>query len=292
MPRKSTSACSSDVWAEVCSAEQSLRIDFNALCGQPSGIDASPIDDFYEYVSSLIPVGTLAQLTTNPALGHTLLLVLVSGTELYFLRVLATLINLCSLCRQAAARQSLSLGAVDYYGRDLGLGLLENISIAGSGEVKKQTLRIIGIDIPSNSSLDEAIREFERLCELRHAATHARGHLGHQNLRDLGIDSHRKRLALTVGVEGLHVAASVCQNVVRAYNRFIYRKVIERWIGERLLSGRWPRDRARFSKVYFLFRSTRDDHGPPTAYRAYVALRPVIRRALLKEAQRGAVQQQ
>lgn len=92
MPRKSTSAFdATNAWTEVCSAEQALSINFDTLCGQHSGADASPIDDFYMYVTNLIPVGTLAQLMTNPALGHTLLLGLVSGTELYFRRVLATL---------------------------------------------------------------------------------------------------------------------------------------------------------------------------------------------------------
>jgi hypothetical protein len=129
------------------------------------------------------------------------------------------------------------------------------------------------------------------LCELRHAATHARGQLGHQNLRDLGIVVRRRRLALNVGVDGLHTAAAVCQNVVRAYNRYVFKRIVERWLAEKLLSGNWRKDRARFSKLFGLFRSARDGDGPATAYRAYLALRPAIRSAIAKPLQRGVAQQ-
>ncbi len=292
MPRKNTSASDpSDTWSKLSAAEQSLSLDLSALCADRAGDDASPIDDFYSYRTRLIPVGTLAQLSENPALGPTLLLGLVSATELYFRRVLATLVSVCPLTRRVAARQTLALGAVDYYHReDLGYGLLENVSIAGSGEIRKQTARIAGVDIQKGTSIDTAITEFERLCELRHAATHSRGHLGHQNLRDLGLEVQKRRLSLAVGLPELHASASVCQNVVRAYNLFLYRSVVERWIAAALFTARWPKDRARFSRLFNLFHSALDKEGPATPYRAYLALKPVLHRAATKAAQRSAAQ--
>jgi hypothetical protein len=269
-------------WIEISAPEQALEISIRGLCCERTEIDASPIDDFYEYISLLIPIGTIDQLAANNALGRALLLGIVSGTELYFRSILSTLINVCPVARNHASSQQLSLGAVDYYRLHLGFGLLENVSIAGSGEIYKQTRRITGIELPKGSSVQQAVLEFEKLCELRHAATHSRGDLGHQNVRDLGLEHRGKRFALQVNLQGLHEATGVCQNLVRAYNRFLYRQTIERWIAERVLYSQWSRDGKKFLALHQLFKSTRDHVGPDSAREAYTLLQPTLKIALAR----------
>ncbi len=278
------SASKGDVWAEVCAREQAVRFDAKGLCCEHTRTKSSPIDDFYQHLSLLVQAGKQEALAANEALGRVLLLGLVSGTELYFRSLLAELINVCPIARSAAKKQPVPLGAVDYYGKEVGFGLLENVSISTSGEIKRQTTRIAGIEIPNRSSVAEAVAEFEKLCELRHAATHARGHLGHHNVRELGIESTGKPLALNISFAGLQDAAAICQNLVRAYNRFLFRRTIERWISEGSFTGVWKKDGKNFSRLFHLFHSAQDAAGPLSANSAYASLRPVLAKAMAKAA--------
>lgn len=260
----------------------------SALCIKRDDALASPIDDFYEHITRLIPLGEAERLADNDALGRALLLGLVSATELYFRQILAAMVNVCPLTRGHASKQMVPLGAVDYYGADVGFGLLDGVSLASKGELKRQTVRLTAIDFPNGSSVSQAVEEFEKLCEFRHAATHARGNLGHQNIRDLAIEAGGERLALRVLLDGLHESAGVCQNVVRAYNRFIFRRTVERWIAEGVLEASWAADRERFLALYQTFRSVRDGSGPASPYRAYLNLRPTLRKAVTEAASQSA----
>lgn len=183
---------------------------------------------------------------------------------------------------QASSLQ-LSLGALDYYTHaDLGLALLEHVSLATAGEVQRQSKRLVGLEIEKDRSTGAALLEYEKLCQFRHAAAHARGDLGHQNVQALGVTSSSGRLSLRVEFATFQSAASVCQNVVRAYNRLLYRTTVERWIRNKLLGGNWRDDGPRFSRLFRLFYSKHDLQGPKTAYQAYRSLLPIMRKALLR----------
>lgn len=268
-------------WAAVCEQERTVTLDPSSVCSSLQTVPVSPIDDFYTYLASLIPLGSEQGLRDNGALGKVLLLGIVSATEHYFRAALSGLVDSCPLVRKKAAALPLSFGALDYYlPKDLGLALLENVSLATAGEVRKQTQRVVGIDTHQDLSTDAALSQYEKVCQLRHAAAHARGDLGHQNLQELGVSTSGGRLALTIEFSAFHAAAAVCQNVVRSYNRLLYRKSVERWMTEKVLSGRWEEDRVRFSALYDLFYSGKDSLGPSNAYHAYRNLLPTLRKVL------------
>jgi hypothetical protein len=269
-------------WAGICSVEATVVLDAAPLCIPHDAPDDSPVDDFYEYVAAVLPLGTEQALETTAAFGRILLLGLVAGVELYFRTVLSGIVRVCPLARTQASDHPVSLAAIDYYGSDdIGLGLLENISFATAGEIAKQTERLAGIKWERTSSLGVAIAEFEKLGHLRHAAVHARGNLSPRNVRELRLSSG-KRVALRLRLADLHLAAAVCQNVVRAYNRLVFRRLVERWIGEKVLFGDWKRDGERFSRLFSLFHSVRDRAGSDIAYNAYRALRPTLIRTAAK----------
>lgn len=268
-------------WALVCAQEHTVALDPLKVCSPLAVLAVSPIDDFYTHVALLIPLGQEQVLQSNAALGKVLLLGVVSATEHYFRALIAGLVQVCPVVRRQAAPLPLSFGALDYYRQeDLGLALLENVSLATAGEVRKQTQRLLGIDTKQDSSADAALAEYEKLCQLRHAAVHAHGELSHQNLHELGVSAGAGRLALRIELPGFHAAADVCHNVVRAYNRLVYRKTIERWITEKVLRGSWAADRARFATLHGLFYSRRDAQGASISYNAYRAFLPTLRKAL------------
>ena len=184
--------------------------------------------------------------------------------------------------REDASVLPLSLGAIEYYQRaDLGLALLEHISLATAGEIQKQTERLLKIDIKREPSAYAALTEYEKLCQFRHAAAHARGDLGHQNLQALGIPPGSGQMALRVGFVAFQSAAAICQNIARAYNRLLYRRTIERWISKRVMHGVWQDDRERFSALFQLFYSKHDLLGANRPYQSYRGLLPTLRRTVL-----------
>jgi hypothetical protein len=268
-------------WVEVCEPERSVNLDASRACTPLRTALASPIDNFYSYLATLIPLGTEEQLRTNDALGKALLLGVVSAVEHYFRAVLSGLTYLCPLVRQKASSLVVPFGAMEYYSReDIGLALFENSSLADSIEVLKFTQKLLGIQVQQNSSISAALAEYDKLCQLRHAAVHSRGDLAHKNLQSLGIKSTTGRLAIRVELSTLHSSAAVCQNVVRAYNRLIYKKTLEAWIGNRVLSGNWKQDKARFAPIFNLFHSQQDGQGYANAYLAYRGFLPLLTSAL------------
>lgn len=270
-------------WMSICGQERSVPLDVKLLCRPLVPEAVSPIDNCYTYLESLIPLGTEQALRDNELLGKVLLLGVVSATEHYFRAVLSRLLSVCPVARKHASSQAIPFGALDYYpSADLGLGLLENISFSTVGEVRKQTQRLTGIDLKSAASLDAALADYEKLCPMRHAAVHAQGDFGHQNLREMGLPLKGERLVLKVELEGFQLAVAVCQNVVRAYNRTLYRKTIERWFAEKLLIAKWQDDRFKFSALFLLFYSNHDSEGSRKAYDSYRNLLPTLRKSILK----------
>lgn len=269
-------------WTSVCEQERSITVDVSAMCIPLRAGPTSPIDNFYGYIESVVILGEPTPLSNNDALGRVLLLGVVSATEHYFRALLSKLVYLCPLVRAQASSLTLSLGALDYYTpADLGLALLEHASLATAGELQKQSLRLIGIDIRQDPSTAAALLEYEKLCQFRHAAAHARGDLGHQNLRELGVAADSGRLSLKIEFATFQSAAAICQNIVRAYNRLLYRKTVERWIAERVLQGSWEDDRSLYSGLFQVCYSKNDLQSPKTAYQSYRSLLPIIRRAVL-----------
>lgn len=242
----------------------------------------SPIDNFYAYISTLVPLGTEEQLRNSEALGKALMLGIVSATEHYFRSILSGLIHVCPVARSRAASQTIPFGALGYYSSSsIGLAIFEHVSLADAKEIQKLTHKLLGFQVDQESSAKAAFLEFDKLCQIRHAAIHSRGDLSLKNLQELGIATNAGNpLAIHFELSSLHAAASICQNVVRAYNRLAYRKTVQGWIGERLLNGIWADDKIRFTPLFELFHSRNDARGYANAYLAHRPLSSIIAKAL------------
>jgi hypothetical protein len=264
-------------WACVCQPETSTALDTEAFCSAIPEVVQSPIDDYYTYVEHLLTLGRPASLSGSDTLGRLLLLGLVSGVEVYFRTVLAGVIRVCPISRTNAANQPISFGAVDYYGVDLvEWGLFDESSVASAAEIRSRTKKLLGIELPKNESIDSALREFDKLCHLRHAAVHARGTLGRGNATALEVDPKDGRMALQLRLSTLHQAGAACHSAVRAYNRFVYRRTVERWIEAGRFTGSWAEDRVRYQPLFDLFHSRRDRTGPRNAFQAFRSLASVV----------------
>lgn len=225
-------------------------------------------------------IGTGPALSASPIMGRVLLLGLVSSAEFYFRSILAGLIRICPRCREHSAKTMLSLGAVYYHGiNGLGFGVLEATSFSTAGEIRNHTQKFTSFTIPSSGSLAAALQDFDRVCQFRHASVHARGELGAQNIRELGL-TLKGRHSAHLELAQWHGAVEVTGNLVRAYNRFLYREVVGSWNDKALLTGDWRRDRKRFQQIFDMFYCARDGLRPRSAYHTYLAIRSAIRKRL------------
>lgn len=266
---------------DICRSETSIALSVNDFCGLSDAAGCSPIDDLIGYFRSVMPLGDRETLESNNVLGRVLLLGLVSGTETYFRSLLAKIVIRCPFCCSIAGSQMMSLASAQHYGaEDLGLGILERTSFSTSGELARATQKLTGINIDARSSVATAIEQFELLCHFRHAAVHARGELNPANLAAIGIGAVGSENHLVVRLGHLHLAAEVCLNAARAYNRFLFKGIMNRWIEKRKLTGNWTTDKQQFSRMLSFFRSREDGYGGP-AYTEwlYNQLRPAIVRA-------------
>lgn len=264
---------SDPAWLRVCEPEVATTLRSRSFSGPVEKLRSSPIDDYYVYVEHLLTLGDSAALTASPTLGRLLLLGLVGGVEAYLRSALTGVLRLCPLCRSNAADQLIPFGAVDYYGvSEFELGILDTSSLASAVEIRKRTQSLLGIPVKEGSSISAALAEFDKVCHLRHAAVHARGTLGRGNAAALGLGASDGRRTLIVTFKSLQDAGLVCHSAVRAYNRFLYERVVSRWLGESILSGAWDSDKYRFGPLFDMFRSKKDGVGPANAYQAYRSL--------------------
>lgn len=262
-------------WAEICAPEGTFALVAGDFCGVEVPSPSSPIDDYYEYIGDLMTLGDEARLEASDVLGRLLLLGLVSGVEQYFRSIIAGVLRMCPISREVAADQMIHFGALDHYGVEgVEAALFDASSLADAAEVRKRTHKLIGFQIAERTSTYEALEEFDKVCVMRHAAVHSRGTLGRGNVRDLGIPlADQGSRVLKLEFATLQQAGAACQSVVRAYNRFVFRKTIERWGAEKNLTWEWEADGSAFTDLVGLFASKKDFDRSIRAYDVYRGFR-------------------
>lgn len=212
-------------------------------------IEKSAYDDFLAQFGEIIKC---AGQGADELIVRLCLLGLTSVTEEYFRRVLAGLITICPKSANIAFKENVSIGASLYYAREeIGFALFEHISFSDTATIKKWTKKICELEIPEASSLADALREFEKVCALRHAAIHANGRLGANNILEIGINPQYP-VSVALNIESFQSIAEICLNTVRAYNRFIWEKTLKRWVKAKTLTGKFEDDTINFKKIISL----------------------------------------
>lgn len=209
----------------------------------------SAYDDFIVQFGELIKC---AGSGSDKLIVRLCLLGMTSITEEYFRRVLAGLTSICPKSASIAFKEQVSVGASLYYAKEeIGFALFEHISFSDTETIKKWTRKLCEIEIPATSSLADALREFEKVCALRHAAIHANGRLGANNLSEIGLVSQQP-VSVALDLTSFQSIAEICLNTVRAYNRFVWDKTLSRWIKGKTLVGKFEEDLETFRKFVAL----------------------------------------
>lgn len=278
---KSTLESDPDRWESVCKSESTVVLAIESICERSKPLSQNPIDAFLASSTELVKIAQPPLFRDTPVLGRMLLLAHISAVELYFRSVFAQVVEACPLCKKTADGQMIALGATRYYRHNsLGMGVLEEKSFASSKVIKSVTSTLVPSNIDEGSSVGVALRQYESLCNLRHAIVHSYGYLNAKNAIALGVDLNLRERVINVTLKTYQEAALVCRSVVRSYNRFLYKELVANWKNRKIFHGEWKKDKAQFERLFSIFYSKHDDEKPRRAYDAYRLMRPMIRARL------------
>jgi len=233
--------------------------------------DSSPIDTFYEKgieLNKLIPFDNYTAM-----LGNLVILGYISAVESYFRELLRRLILIDTIAQKACEAEKVSYGAATYNEYSLlPEALFDGISLAGDSNIIKSLNKYLGFNFAENglpSDLKEVQLQFSKICELRHCIIHRFGKLGSKNALSLGIIKSNKELLekpMKISYGSLQEAISICQNIVKLWNNFVFRQVMLRLINHGSDNWKWdlrnPSDMKKFEMYYKIFYSNKYAPSP------------------------------
>jgi hypothetical protein len=271
---------------ELNRPEEALAINLERAlvsCSLPSGI--SPISDYFRHTQALVNRFIRPELSTDGEALSLLVLGVVSAAEFYFRSIIVQSLDVCPYAMKQANKAEVSLGSLRYYGtqiKNLGFSIFEHKSLADASEIKKELQRLVGVTIKPDSSAATALNGFDTLCELRHAAIHARGYVGFKNASDLGASSTSVQ-RINFSLDTVFDLTKLSHNAVRSFNRHVLDGILSRWIADRYLTGNWRADRKKFSALFMIFAYPEENAFGSDVSAAYRSIQPAIRARMNNE---------
>lgn len=246
-------------------------------------LNLSPIDQYFENNKSLNLIANREGL--NREMSSIVLLGYMSAVESYLRGIFREVIGIDEHSQKLVESMDIPYAAAIYHkGHLLPDALFENSSLANPKNIKDALKDFIGIKGNPPSDVDKVLKEFSKICELRHCCVHRFGKLGARNAVRLGLSEHHKFLEMPLHINqaNLENISFILRSLVNTINRFIFESLLDRMAkntgdqGQRLYTQEWTwnynRDRKRFLSYYTIFSSIEDSSPSPppkTIYDVY-----------------------
>lgn len=191
---------------------------------------------------------------SDPHQIRLLVLGLVSSSENYFRQLLCELLSACPLCHEKCSKLEIKYSSASYFSNaEISQSLTDSSVFSSAENITEETKRLTGFNLNDSGSVKAALAEYHKVCILRHASVHSYGILGGKNISDLGIDA-REKMVVALTWDSFQEISDVCQNLVRAYNNFLWRAVVTRLREKnRILFNGLPEDKTFFDKIQRVF---------------------------------------
>lgn len=212
----------------------------------------------------------------SPEFSRLLLLGYVSAIESFLRSLFRSIINTDSKAKADAHSYLVPFGAVLYTSeKTVAESLMEGTSFASEANVKNAIKKFLDVsNIPKD--IETMLKEFEKICQLRHCCVHRFGKLGTQNGISLGLESHSKALEkpLVLSKDELGNIASWLMSFAKALNNFMFGILLDRSASEKnpyRITWQWKyaKDRTKFIRIYNLFFTAKDGTLSPKAEDLY-----------------------
>lgn len=225
-------------------------------------LKSSAIDDFYASTNSTL---TKIDPTFISTYGHDmaglLFVGLISSTENYFRDILGFILSICPRAQAHAADEKVQLGSLlwaEDYLRNR--SAFEFMAFSSADNIRKTVANFACHQVKQNGTFDFMLKEFDKLCELRHAVVHS-GHLvAGKNAIKLGLKKSTGVLRVKFEYADLQSTGSVCTSLIQSANNELYEALVSRWADDwRKLPGWNTVDETKlFNRLVDGFASTRD----------------------------------
>lgn len=219
--------------------------------------DESPIDQF------LIRLRAINKLSPQPTAFDSLqaqlvLLGVVAAVESYFRTLLRRLITIDPACQEGTEEQAVTYGAAMHLSKTMmPEAMLERVTFVSEKSLVDAIREFVGVKGNLPPELIATIKDYERVCHLRHCAVHRFGKLGVKNAIFFGLKEHRPSLEkpLVLNYAALQNAIAIATGVVKTTNNFLFNEVLSR-LPESTWTGIFRRDKRSFLPYYGLFADT------------------------------------
>jgi hypothetical protein len=218
---------------------------------------SAPIDTFYADLQHLLSLGTPDLLARNESLGPLLLVGMVSRTENYFRDLFGRIIRICPIASAASADHVVKLGSVIWHGGvSAERGAFEHISFSGGDVIQSTAKKVLKYDLKASVPL----REFDKVCELRHGIVHASGMMAGINAVKLQVRRRQHPVRIQLGYSQVQECALICTALVTTLNSELFVEFCRRWAVDWRRLPAWDPLSANklFRELWFTFISTID----------------------------------
>ncbi|NOV98802.1 hypothetical protein HDG69_003404 [Isoptericola halotolerans] len=243
---------------------------------RPADEGSSPIELSFASIKAIQDLVHRSSSEWSPHYGLILGASAVAAAEDYFRSVLVEIAKACPTVRSRSRDLDVKMSHVLDGSIDTALrSSLDQVSFSSNRAVREWSKKLLGTKVSGDSTLARLLDEFERVCHVRHCATHAGGYVGEGNARVLGVEAGRW-ISLD-SANAVYEILSVVVATIRAYNQFVLESVLSGWLNDGILLGSWGQDKKLFEKVWSVLRCRQDIAAgrvgssgyPANGYQAY-----------------------
>ncbi|MGW9685090.1 hypothetical protein [Flagellimonas sp. 2504JD1-5] len=215
----------------VCNQATTVSISDINNYTDAANFNLSPIDSFYSARDSILRACDPNFAANHPSVSPLFLVGLISSVENYYRDIISSLIRICPISKEKSSEKTINLASLWFGSNNLEKGALENISFSDYRNIQKNFKSLFNIDVDNDSSqISAPLKEFSRLCELRHAIVHSAGQLSGKNAVKLNLPNSLNAVQVVVKYAQLQEAAAVCTSLICASNLELYKLMSNRWL--------------------------------------------------------------
>jgi hypothetical protein len=207
-----------------------------------------------------------------------------SAVESYIRALIRGIIQVDSFAQEIAFDKDIKFGAAMHHEKSLlPEALMDSHSFISIKNIQTTFNDLIGLNL---SLSNQVVKEFDKICQLRHCCVHRFGKLGAKNAMSLGMEKHKSLLEKPVNFnrEQISLVSANLRSIVKTINNSAYKAVIDRTTPtfknatdrrkyEREHTPVWAKnyseDKAKFGLYYKLFATKNDTIITPRAKTMY-----------------------
>ncbi len=234
--------------------------DVNTLVREVDDSGISPIDAFYDSTGEILTKVPRDLFQHSDDLAGLLFVGLISATENYFRDALGNILTICPISQSHSSGEKVQLGSLLWAHNGIhNRSAFEFMAFSNAENVKRTFVSFLSYQIKKNGLADMMLKEYDQLCELRHAVVHSGQIVAGKNALKLGLKRCKKSMKVRITYGTLQDAGKVCTALVQAVNNEIFEMLVSRWAEDWRKLPSWSSgEEALLGKIRSICLSKRD----------------------------------